>query len=163
MSCHVAAQVWRIRGRFWYFEHRDGSETHSFWWDSNPAIPQTGTWTTVLGLEGKQTHCLLIETSRLVSGLTGAQVLLSWCRKDSAWGKVMGKEWIYQSKMLVRDTSRQARECSSEDKEGCIFIIKEKVGSEEDHLLSPKVDIKAYIISFSFVPIWSNRGCCGAI
>ena len=30
-----------------------------------------------------QTHCLLIETAYLVSGLTEAQVLLSQCRKNS--------------------------------------------------------------------------------
>ena len=59
--------------------------------------------------------------------------------------------------MLVRDTSGQARECSPENKEGYIFIVKEKVGRGEDHLLPHfGVDIKAYIISSPLYPIWSN-------
>ena len=57
----------------------------------------------------------------------------------------------------MRATGGQARERSPKNKEGYIFIIKEKVGREEDHLLPHFwVDIKAYIISSSFDPVWSN-------
>ena len=66
--------------------------------------------------------------------------------------------------MLVRDTSGQAREHSPENKEGYIFIIKEKVGRGEDNLLPHFwADVKAYILSSSFDPIWSNWDCHGAI
>ena len=58
--------------------------------------------------------------------------------------------------MPVRDTSRQAREHSPEIKEGYIFIIKEKVEWEENHLSHSWVDVKAYLISSSFDCIWSN-------
>ena len=37
---------------------------------------------------------------------------------------------MYWHRMLVRDTSRQAREHSPENTEGYIFITKEKVGVE---------------------------------
>ena len=64
----------------------------------------------------------------------------------------------------MRATGGQARERSPKNKEGYIFIIKEKVGREEDHLLPHSwVDIKAYISSSSFDPIWSNWDCHGAI
>lgn len=67
--------------------------------------------------------------------------------------------------MLVRDTNGQAREHSSpKNKAGYVFIIKEKVGRGEDHLLPHfVVDIKAYIISSSFGPIWSKWDCHGTI
>ena len=65
--------------------------------------------------------------------------------------------------MLVRNTSRQARECSPENKEGYVFIIKEKVDWEENHLSHSWVDVKAYLISSSFDPIWSNWECHGTI
>ena len=35
--------------------------------------------------------------------------------------------------MLVRDTSGQASECNPENKEGYVFVIKEKVGRGEDY------------------------------
>ena len=59
----------------------------------------------------------------------------------------------------MSETSRLTKECSSpENKEGYIFIIKEKAGKEEDHLLPHAwVDIKAYIISSSFGPLWFNQ------
>ena len=53
-------------------------------------------------------------------------------------------------RMLVRDGSGQAKEHSPENKDGYIFIIKEKMGRGQDHLLPHFwVDIKAYIISSS--------------
>ena len=56
--------------------------------------------------------------------------------------------------MLVRDTGQES---SSKNKEGNIFITKEKVGREEGHLLPHSwVDIKAYIVTSSCNPIWSN-------
>ena len=62
----------------------------------------------------------------------------------------------------MRATSRQARECSPENKEGYIFIMKEKVGRGEDHFLPHFwVDVKAYIISSSFNPVSSN--CHGTV
>ena len=65
--------------------------------------------------------------------------------------------------MLVRDTSWQAREYSPENKEGYVFIIREKLEQEEDYLLPHSwVDIKAYIIISSFDPIRSNWDCHGA-
>ena len=65
----------------------------------------------------------------------------------------------------MTDTSGLTRERSSlENKEGYIFIIKEKAGRGEDHLLSHSwADVKAYIISLSFGPIWFNGDCHGAI
>ena len=60
--------------------------------------------------------------------------------------------------MPVRDTSRQAREHSPEDKEGYVFVIK------EDHPLPHFwVDVKAYVIISSFDPILFNWGCHGTI
>ena len=57
-----------------------------------------------------------------------------------------------------------AKEHSPENKEGYIFIIKENVRREEDHLLPHfGVDIKAYIISSSIDPIWFNQDHQGAI
>ena len=51
----------------------------------------------------------------------------------------------------MRDTKGLAKECSSpENKEGCVFIIKEKVGLSFPSFLS---DVKVYVISFSFDPI----------
>ena len=45
------------------------------------------------------------------------------------------------------------RECSPRTK-GCIFITQRKVGRGEDHHLPHfGVDVKVYIISFSFDPI----------
>lgn len=44
----------------------------------------------------------------------------------------------------MRDSSGQARERSPENKEGYIFIIKEKVRRGEDHLLpQPEADVKS--------------------
>ena len=64
----------------------------------------------------------------------------------------------------MRVTSGPAREHSPEYKEGCFFIIKENVGRGEDHLLPHSwADVKAYIISSSFRPIWFNWDCHGAI
>ena len=64
----------------------------------------------------------------------------------------------------MRDTSWTAGEHSPENKEGYIFIIKEKVGRGEHHLLPQSwADVKAYIISSSFDPSWSNPDCLGAI
>ena len=64
----------------------------------------------------------------------------------------------------MRDTSGQARENCPENKEAYIFIVKEKVGRGEDHLLPHSwVDGKVYIISSSFGPIWSTQDCHGAI
>ena len=59
----------------------------------------------------------------------------------------------------------QAREHSCpRNKEGYVFIIKEKVGREEDYLLPhPWVDFKADIISSSFHLIWLNWDCHGTI
>ena len=59
----------------------------------------------------------------------------------------------------MSETSRLTKECSSpENKEGYIFIIKEKAGREEDHLLPHSwVDIKASIISSSFGPLWFTQ------
>lgn len=55
----------------------------------------------------------------------------------------------------MRDTSGRARENSPENKEGYIFIIKEKVRRGEDYPLLSNlgVDVKAYIISSSFDPL----------
>ena len=58
--------------------------------------------------------------------------------------------------MIVRDTNSLAGEHSTENKEGYIFIIKEKVEWEENHLSHSWVDVKAYLISSSFDCIWSN-------
>ena len=64
----------------------------------------------------------------------------------------------------MRATGGQARERSPKNKEGYIFIIKEKVGREEDHFLPHScVDVKAYIISSSFDHICSNWDCHGSI
>ena len=55
--------------------------------------------------------------------------------------------------MLVRDTSGQTRERSPENKEGYIFIIKEKGGKGEDRPLPHFwLDVKACILSSSFNP-----------
>ena len=54
----------------------------------------------------------------------------------------------------MRDSSGQARERSPKNEEGYVFIIKEKVGRGEDHLLPHSwADVKAYIISSFFDPI----------
>lgn len=45
--------------------------------------------------------------------------------------------------MLVRDTNSLAGEHSTENKEGYIFIVKEKVGSGVDHLPYFGVEFKA--------------------
>lgn len=60
----------------------------------------------------------------------------------------------------MRDTSGQIRENSLENTEGCIFIIKGNVGREKDHF-PPYfwADVKAYIIIFSFSPIWPKQDC----
>ena len=66
----------------------------------------------------------------------------------------------------MRDTSRQARESSPENKEGNTFIIKEKAAGMggEGHLLPHSwADVKAYIINSSFGPIWLNQDHHGAI
>lgn len=64
----------------------------------------------------------------------------------------------------MRDTSKLAKEYSSpEDKEGYIFIIKEKAEQGEELLPHFQVDVKAYIIGSSFDPMWFNQGCHGAI
>ena len=54
----------------------------------------------------------------------------------------------------MRDTSRQARQHSPENKEGYIFIIREKVERQgEDHSLPHFwIDVKVYVISSSFDP-----------
>ena len=65
----------------------------------------------------------------------------------------------------MRDTSGLARECSSpENKECYIFIIKEEVGRGEHHLLPHSwADVKAYIITSSFGPMWFNSDGHGSI
>ena len=64
----------------------------------------------------------------------------------------------------MRDTSGPAREGSSENKEGYIFITEERVERGEDHLLPHSwAEIKAYSIGSSFDPIWFNWDCHGAI
>ena len=51
----------------------------------------------------------------------------------------------------------QARECRPKNRQGCIFIIKEKVGRGEDHLhFHFWVGVKAYIISFPFDSMQSH-------
>ena len=57
----------------------------------------------------------------------------------------------------MRDSSRQAKERSLENTEGYTFIIKEKVDVERTTFFPHFwVNVKAYIISFSFDPILSN-------
>ena len=54
----------------------------------------------------------------------------------------------------MRDTSRQARQHSPENKEGYIFIIREKVERQGEDRPLPHfwIDVKVYIISSSFDP-----------
>ena len=68
------------------------------------------------------------ETTERVQGLSRAQVLLSRCRKNSARGRVTGKERVYQHRTLVRFTSRQARECHPKNLVGYSCIIKGRMG-----------------------------------
>ena len=64
----------------------------------------------------------------------------------------------------MRDTSELAKECSPENKEGYIFIIKIKMERGEDHLLPRSwADVKIHIISSSFDPAWSKWDCHGTI
>lgn len=65
------------------------------------------------------------ETTKCVQGLTGVQVLLSLCRKNSVKGRVTGKERVYQHGMLMRFTSGQAREGQPENLVDQSFISKE--------------------------------------
>ena len=60
--------------------------------------------------------------------------------------------------LLVQDIcERHQWAGKAQNKEDYIFIIKEKVGRGEDHLLPHFwVDIKAYIITSSFDPTWFN-------
>ena len=59
---------------------------------------------------------------------------------------------------FVRYTSREARECSPQNKEGYIFTIKKKGNErrEDYHLPDSWADFKAYIISSSFDSVWFN-------
>ena len=59
----------------------------------------------------------------------------------------------------MRDTSRQARECSPKNKEGYIFIIKEKVDWEENHLSHSWVDVRLA----SLVPPLTLYGLTGTV
>lgn len=95
------------------FKHNQNSD-----WGLNP---QFLTW------EGTQTHCLLTETAHLVSKLIEAQVLLPRCRKNSVWGKAIGKAWVNYHRLLVRDTSRPARKHSFKSK-GVTFLQSKKNG-----------------------------------
>ena len=63
-------------------------------------------------------------------------------------------KFVGLGRVLVRDTSRLAKECSSpKKKEGYIFTIKEIVGKGEECLLPYfGAEVKAYIISFSLDP-----------
>lgn len=60
----------------------EGKTTFLLGRDSN----QDSDWfePTIPDQEGTQTHCLLIKTAHLVSGLTEAQILLSGHRRNSA-------------------------------------------------------------------------------
>ena len=63
----------------------------------------------------------------------------------------------------MRDSNGQAGERSPENKEGYVFIIKEKVRRGEDHPLpQPEADVRSFVSS-PFDPTRSNWNCHGAI
>ena len=71
-------------------------------------------------------------------------------------------------KILAQDACERYKQAGkavqAQNKEGCIFRIKEKGERGEDHLLPYSgVDIMAYIISSLSNAIWSNRAIHGAI
>lgn len=117
-----------------------------------PSPLQLGLEPNIPDLGGDWNPQSLIEIAQLVSGLTYA---------DSGSFFLVQKELSERQhhRALVRDTSRQARECSPESKECYIFIVKKKKWGSEDSW----VDAKVYIISSFFGPIWSNWDCRGAI
>ena len=60
-------------------------------------------------------------------GLSRAQILLSWCRENSAKGREMGKERVYQYRTFVRDTSQQVKECHPLKARWATFLQSNKI------------------------------------
>ena len=98
-----------------------------------------------------------------MSGLTEAQVLLSQHWKDSLWDKATSEVKLLAQDACERD-KQAGKGVQAQNKEGCVFIIKEKGERGEDHLLPYSgVDIMAYIISSLSNAVWSNRDFHSAI
>lgn len=124
--------IWNVWTRKWIIYSKVGVET----WQVNsvhdfePAL-QMGFKSTTLWLGHEPTIPDLGGDSNPLSfnwshPLTGAQILLSHYRKNSAGYKVAGKEWVFWHRTLVRDTGGQTREHGSKNKEGYMFIIPKK-------------------------------------
>ena len=116
---------------------------------------------------------LVVKPAEWVWGLRKAQILPSWGRKNSARGKLTGKERHYWYRTLVRNTSGQANEGHAPKSQWASFIIKGKVGRGIKPLSSsPLSRCQASIISNSYMlgggvflslPTWSNWDCHGTM
>ena len=127
----------------------------SFRKDSNPATPQIGTsdWTPIPWLRRG-----LKSTDFSLNLITWSQDLLK-VRFSCLGSERIQQEtkWQVKSEIIGIDTCEKYKRAGKED---YIFQINEKVRKGENHfLLHSWADVKAYIISSSFDPIWSNQDC----